>query len=126
MTGARLNVTRNHGPNPGPKPGWSPKVENRRRHPRIPVGLPVEVHLSGRESPLTVELTDIAAGGVRLRALSSDVRIDQRANFMFVVAGRGACAAEGRVTRVDASGEFIVVLDKTSPDFRAFVSSLAI
>jgi hypothetical protein len=118
MTGARLNVAK--------KSERAPRAENRRRHPRIPVGLPVEIHLSGRDTPLTVELTDIAAGGVRFRALSSDVKIDQRATFMFVVAGRGACAAEGRVTRVDPSGEFIVLLDKTSPDFRAFVSSLAV
>lgn len=99
---------------------------NRRRHPRIPVGLPVEVHLAGRESPLTVELTDIAAGGVRFRAPSNGVKLDQRAKFMFIAAGRGACAAEGHITRVDKSGDFIVVLDKTSPDFRAFVSSLAV
>ena len=98
---------------------------NRRRHPRILVGLPVEVHLSGRDAPLTVELTDIAAGGVRFRAPSNDVKVDQRAKFMFIAAGRGACAAEGHITRVDKNGEFIVVLDKTSPDFRAFVSSLA-
>jgi hypothetical protein len=118
MTGARLTVAK--------KPERAPRAENRRRHPRIPVGLPVEIHLAGRDTPLTVELTDIAAGGVRFRALSSDVKTEQRATFMFVVAGRGACAAEGRVTRVDPSGEFIVVLDKTSPDFRAFVSSLAV
>jgi hypothetical protein len=99
---------------------------NRRRHPRIPVGLPVEVHLSGRDAPLTVELTDIAAGGVRFRAPSNDVKLEQRATFMFIAEGRGACAAEGHIIRVDANGEFIVVLDKTSPDFRAFVSSLAI
>ena len=99
---------------------------NRRRHPRIPVGLPVEVHLSGREAPLTVELTDIAAGGVRFRAPSNDVKLDQRAKFMFIAEGRGACAAEGRIIRVDKNGEFIVVLDKTSPDFRAFVAALAV
>jgi c-di-GMP-binding flagellar brake protein YcgR len=98
---------------------------NRRRHPRVQVGLPVEVHLSGRETPLTVELTDIAAGGVRFRAPSNDVKLDQRAKFTFIAAGRGACAAEGHITRVNKDGEFIVVLDKTSPDFRAFVSSLA-
>jgi hypothetical protein len=99
---------------------------NRRRHPRVPVGLPVEVHLSGSDTPLTVELTDIAAGGVRFRALSNDVKVEQRAKFMFIAAGRGACAAEGHIIRVDKNGEFIVALDKTSPDFRAFVASLAV
>ena len=99
---------------------------NRRRHPRVPVGLPVEVHLSGRPDPLTVELSDIAAGGVRFRAPANDVTIGERARFMFVVAGSGACAAEGHITRINPGGEFIVELDKTSPAFRAFVSSLAV
>jgi hypothetical protein len=99
---------------------------NRRRHPRVPVGLPVEVHLSGRVDSLTVELIDIAAGGVRFRAPTSDVTIAERARFMFVVEGSGACAAEGRVTRINPGGEFIVELDKTSPAFRAFVSSLEV
>jgi hypothetical protein len=99
---------------------------NRRRHPRVPVGLPVEVHLSGRHDPVTVELSDIAAGGVRFRAPANDVTVGQRARFMFVVEGSGACAAEGHVTRTNPGGEFIVELDKTSPAFRAFVSSLAV
>jgi hypothetical protein len=98
---------------------------NRRRHPRVPVGLPVEVHLSGSADALTVELSDIAAGGVRFRAPASDVALGQRARFMFVVEGSGACAAEGPITRLSPGGEFIVQLDKTSPAFRAFVSSLA-
>ena len=99
---------------------------NRRRHPRVPIGLPVEVHLSGRLDALTVELSDIAAGGVRFRAPANDVTLGQRAMFMFVVEGSGACAAEGRITRINANGEFIVELDDTSPTFRAFVSSLAV
>ena len=81
--------------------------------------------LAGR-TQLTVELSDIAAGGVRFRAPANDVTLGQRARFMFVVEGSGACAAEGRITRINPGGEFIVELDKTSPAFRAFVSSLAI
>ena len=80
----------------------------------------------GARTPLTVELSDIAAGGVRFRAPASDVTVGQRAKFMFVVEGSGACAAEGPVTRLSPGGDFIVELDKTSPAFRAFVSSLAI
>jgi hypothetical protein len=83
------------------------------------------VHLSGCTDALTVELSDIAAGGVRFRAPATDVTVGQRAKFTFVVEGSGACAAEGPVTRLNAGGEFIVELDKTSPAFRAFVSSLA-
>jgi PilZ domain len=118
MPAARANVERN--------PERAPKAENRRRHPRIPVGLPVEVHVSGHTDAMTVELIDIAVGGVRFRTAANDVTVDQRARFMFVVAGSGACAAEGRITRINTGGEFIVELDKTSPAFRAFVSSLAV
>ena len=118
MAAARANVER--------KPDRGSKAQNRRRHPRIPVGLPVEVHVSGRQDALTVELIDIAAGGVRFRTAANDVAVNQRARFMFVVAGSGACAAEGRITRLHTGGEFIVELDKTSPAFRAFVSSLAV
>jgi len=99
---------------------------NRRRHPRVPLGLPVEVHLSGRLDALTVELSDIAAGGVRFRAPASDVTVGQRARFMFVVEGSGVCDAEGSITRTNPGGEFIVELDQTSPAFRTFVSSLAV
>jgi len=45
---------------------------------------------------------------------------------MFVVEGSGACAAEGAITRINPGGEFVVELDKTSPAFRAFVSSLVV
>jgi hypothetical protein len=92
----------------------------------VPVGLPVEVHLSGSADALTAELSDIAAGGVRFRSPASDVTVGQRAKFMFVVEGSGACAAEGPVTRLSPGGDFVVELDKTSPAFRAFVSSLAV
>jgi hypothetical protein len=54
------------------------------------------------------------------------VTVGQRAKFMFVVEGSGACAAEGPVTRLSPGGDFVVELDKTSPAFRAFVSSLAV
>jgi hypothetical protein len=99
--------------------------KNRRRHPRMPVGLPVEVHLSGRASPLIVELVDIAKAGVRFRSLGDDpVEIDQQASFTFMVEGSGKCSAEGRVSRVDGT-EFIVILEKANPRFRDFVLSLS-
>jgi hypothetical protein len=100
------------------------KQRNRRRHARVPVGLPVQVHLDGRPDAITVELIDLGAGGVRFRALSDEARVEQRAAFTLVVAGGEACAAAGRVLRTHPGGEFIVVLDDVSPAFREFVGSL--
>jgi hypothetical protein len=100
------------------------KQKNRRRHARVPVGLPVQVHLDGRADAIIVELIDLAAGGARFRALSDEARVEQRAAFTMVVAGAGVCAAAGRVSRTQPGGEFIVVLDEVSPAFCAFVSSL--
>ncbi|HVZ88222.1 MAG TPA: PilZ domain-containing protein [Polyangia bacterium] len=116
MTGARPQVNANSGTKPG----------NRRQHPRVGVGLPVEVHVSGRNAAVTVELVDIAAAGVRFRPMT-DIKVETglHATFMFIVAGGSACTAEGRITRVEPGGEFIVVLDQTNPAFRAFVRSLS-
>ena len=50
-----------------------PVRQNRRKHARVPVGLPVEVRISGLEKPLIVELMDIAPGGIRFRSLTDQV-----------------------------------------------------
>ena len=50
-----------------------PIRQNRRKHARVPVGLPVEVHISGLAAPLIVELMDIAPGGIRFRSLTDQV-----------------------------------------------------
>ena len=39
----------------------------RRRHSRFSVALPVNIHLAGRPAPVTVEIVDIGAKGVRFR-----------------------------------------------------------
>ncbi|HSS40463.1 MAG TPA: PilZ domain-containing protein [Polyangia bacterium] len=99
---------------------------NRRRHQRVQLGLPVEVHVDDVAETLTVELIDIAAGGVRLRPLtSSGITVDRRATFGFIVPGGGKCVAGGRVARVQPGGEFVVVLDRANPAFREFLRSLA-
>jgi len=99
--------------------------QNRRKHARVPVGLPVEVRISGLADPLIVELMDIAPGGIRFRALTDQVKIDQRATFKSTVAGHGDCAAEGKVLRVQPCGVFIVALERAHRVFREFVLSLA-
>lgn len=105
----------------------APPAANRRRHARVSVGLPVEVHVDDCAETLTVEMIDIALGGARLRPLSeSGVTVDRRATFGFIVPGGGKCVAGGRVTRVHASGEFVVVLDRANPAFREFLRSLSV
>jgi hypothetical protein len=99
--------------------------QNRRKHARVPVGLPVEVHLSGLATPLIVEIMDIAPGGIRFRALTDQVTLDQRATFKFTAANHGECAAEGKVLRVQPDGVFIVALERANRVFRDFVLSLA-
>jgi hypothetical protein len=42
----------------------------RRRHLRFSVALPVNVHVSGRAEPVTVDMIDIGAKGVRFRLAS--------------------------------------------------------
>src|SRR3954468_17510639 len=92
--------------------------QNRRKHARVPVGLPVEVQISGLATPLIVELMDIAPGGIKFRALTDQVRVDQRATFTFLAANHGKCAAEGKVLRVHPEGVFIVALERANRVFR--------
>jgi PilZ domain len=102
-------------------------AEDRRRHERVAVGLPVEVHVDDHPETLTVELMDIAAGGARLRPLSPcDVPLNRRATFGFIVPGGRRCVAAGRVARVQASGDFVVVLDRSNPAFLDFLAALLV
>ena len=102
-----------------------PVRQNRRKHARVPVGLPVEVHISGIQTPLIVELMDLAPGGIRFRSLTDQVAMDQRATFKFHVANVGECAAEGKVLRIQPGGVFIVALERANRVYRDFVLSLA-
>jgi hypothetical protein len=104
-------------------PSASPS--DRRRHYRFPVGLPVEVRFAGRQAPLTVELMDISAGGGRFRFAASDVRVDERATFGFVVPDQRRCYARGRVVRVDSPGQFALSLDQANEAFLGFLGLLA-
>jgi len=99
--------------------------QNRRKHARAPVGLPVEGHISGLAAPLIVELMDIAPGGIRFRSLTDQVTIGQVATFKFHVADVGECAAEGKVLRIHPGGVFVVALERANRVYRDFVISLA-
>jgi hypothetical protein len=103
-----------------------PAHDERRRHLRFPLGLPVEIHVDGESEPVVVELVDIAEQGVRFRSVAGGLRLDQRAAFGFVIPGQQACVANGRVVRIEAGGVFVLSLDRSNAAFRGFVGSLAV
>lgn len=100
----------------------------RRRHRRFRLELSVNVHLGGRPEPVTVEIVDIAARGVRFRSPAgsnggnwhagasaagasvlgaslmrvslSGVSLSEEASFGFVSREQHICVAHGRVLRV--------------------------
>jgi hypothetical protein len=85
----------------------------------------VKLQVAGRAGPIIVEIVDLSAGGLRLRALGDEVRLAQRATLGFVLADQRACAAAGRVTRVERGGAFVLALDETNDAFRGFLASLS-
>jgi hypothetical protein len=99
--------------------------QNRRRHARFPLGLPVRLQVVGRPEPLIVEIVDVSAGGVRLRSLGDEVRTKQRAALKFVLPDQRACAAEGHVSRVERDGTFVLQLEKANATVLNFLKSLA-
>ncbi len=98
---------------------------NRRRHARFPLGLPVKLQVVGQAGSIVVEIVDVSAGGLRLRSLGEEVRVTQRATLRFILADQRACAAGGRVTRVERGGAFVLALDETNDAFRSFLASLS-
>ena len=91
---------------------------------RFPLGLPVELYVAGRETPIIVEVVDVSAGGVRLRALEPSVKVAEQATLRFVMPGNRACVATGQVTRIEHEREIILVLKRTNSAFKSFVASL--
>jgi hypothetical protein len=97
---------------------------DRRRHARFQLGLPVGVRLAGRRTPLIVELLDLSESGARFRAVGADVQVAERATFGFVVPERPSCQAQGLVVRADRSGQFVLALDDTNDAFVGFIRLL--
>lgn len=102
-----------------------PTGQDRRRHTRFPLGLPVGVQIAGRPELITVELLDLSATGGRFRSLGDRVRVDETATVAFLLEDQRRCMAEGCVVRSDASGEFAVRLKKGNEAFAAFIRRLA-
>jgi PilZ domain len=98
---------------------------DRRRFQRYRLGLPVNVHVAWRNDPVTVQMVDIGAEGVRFRSGSGALRLDQEAAFGFVIPGRHVCVANGRVLRVGGDGEFVLSVERANAAFHGFLVSLA-
>jgi hypothetical protein len=103
--------------------------QNRRQHARFLLGLPVKLHVDGKDAPITVEVVDLSEGGARLRALACPVRADQHATLRFLLPGQQTCVASGRVARVErdpdpGSATFALRLDEINDAFRDFLASL--
>jgi len=104
----------------------------RRRYRRFRLEQSVNVHLGGRPEPVTVEIVDIAARGVRFRSPAGasvdsstgpvftdgrtgsggtpgvrilGVRILDEASFGFVSRDQHICVAHGRILRVAGAGD---------------------
>ncbi len=100
-----------------------PRID-RRRHARFLLGLPVDLRLERRVTPLMVELLDVSKSGARFQTMGDEVRVADRAKFGFVIPERPTCHAEGRVVRVDRSGQFVLAFDDTNDDFLGFIRLL--
>ncbi|MES1204772.1 MAG: PilZ domain-containing protein [Pseudomonadota bacterium] len=94
----------------------------RRRHVRVPLGLPVRVHFAGRTAPLTVELADVSEGGCYFRGAAAPATA--KLAFGFVLPDRQVCVAAGKVLRVDDRG-FAATIDRANGTFTHFFLELS-
>ena len=95
---------------------------DRRRHMRVPLGMPVRVHFAGHQMPVTVEMRDISHGGCYFRGAAAPA--SARLAFGFVLPERRMCVARGRVLRVDGNG-FAVEIDRSNETFTDFLTDLS-
>lgn len=95
---------------------------DRRRHVRVPLGMPVRVHFAGQQKAVTVEMRDISHGGCYFRGATAPT--SARLAFGFVLPERRMCVARGRVLRVDGNG-FAVEIDRSNETFTDFLTDLS-
>jgi len=100
------------------------KQAERRRHPRVPLGVPVRVHMDGEPRPTTIELVEVSGGGGSFRTAGTLPSVGQKVAFGFVMPDRSMCAARGRVVRVGTGG-FALKLDRANRSFRSFVQDIS-
>jgi len=106
--------------NPGNRGGGA----ERRRHPRVPLGVPVRVHMAGEARPTTIELVEVSGGGGSFRTAGQLPSLGQRVAFGFVTPDHAMCTACGRVVRLDQGG-FALKLERANRSFRSFVQDIS-
>jgi hypothetical protein len=76
-------------------------TNERRRHRRFTLGLPVRLRLGAQTPSANIELGDLSLRGCLLRGFPPTAipEIDTPASFGFVLPGREIAAARGRVVR---------------------------
>jgi len=105
-------------------PGHGNRPSERRRHPRVPLGVPVRIHMAGQPRPKTIELVEVSGGGGSFRMTGTLPTLGQRVAFGFVTPDKSMCAACGRVVRIQTGG-FALQLERSSRSFRSFVQDIS-
>lgn len=104
--------------------GQGSRQAERRRFPRVPLGVPVRVHMAGEARPTTLELVEVSSGGGSFLAAGLLPQLGQRVAFGFVMPDRSMCTACGRVVRLSQTG-FALKLERANRSFRAFVQDIS-
>jgi hypothetical protein len=104
--------------------------DERRRHRRFTVGVPVRLRTQGTAASSLIELSDVSFRGCRLRTLpnASPPAIDARVALGFVLPGRGIALAKGRVvwrTPENQSGGVGLVIERANVIFYEFLMTVA-
>ena len=104
--------------------GENSQPAERRRHPRIFLGVPVRVHYAGVPRSMTLELRNVSLEGSYFHNTGPKPRRGQWVAFGFVTADLLVCAARGRVVRIDEDG-FALQLEGTNSSFESFVADIS-
>lgn len=99
--------------------------DDRRRHKRFPLGLPVRVQVDGLPEALTAELADVSQEGCLLKAPGRDIAVGAVVAFGFVMPKQQIVLARGRVVRSDGEGNFALELEQKNEQFRSFLADIS-
>jgi len=102
----------------------------RRRHRRFTVGVPVRLRAAGSTTATMIELSDVSFRGCRIRGLwnASAPPVNARVAFGFVLPDRNIALAKGRIVRqiADSQGGGVgMVIEKANVAFYEFLITLA-
>ena len=103
---------------------------DRRRHRRFTVGVPVRMRAAGAPTATMIELSDVSFRGCRIRGLwnASAPPLNSRVAFGFVLPDRNIALAKGRIVRqiADSQGGGVgMVIEKANVAFYEFLMTLA-